>query len=70
MMAVGGVHTHFTPGGHTNQVNNREMADKEAPHRGKADFRGNRFPPALSLERAVMVKNAGHPYKIKREGSK
>ena len=67
MMAVEDVHTNFTPGGRTNQVNSREMADKETPQRGKADFGWNNFPPALSSERAVMVKNAGHPYKTKKE---
>ncbi len=67
MMAVDEVHTHFTPGGRTNQVNSRGMVGKEAPQQGKADFGGNNFPPALSSERAVIVKNAGHPHKIKKE---
>ena len=70
MMAVDEVHTHFTPGGRTNRVNSRRMADKEAPQRGDGGCGGNNFPPALSSERAVMVKNAGHPYKIKKEGAK
>jgi len=61
-MPVYEVRTHFTPGGHPIHVNRRKVADGKAPHRRKAGLGGNNFPPALSSERAVMVKNAGHPY--------
>jgi len=64
-MAVHEVHIHLTPGGRTNPVNRNEMADGGAPYRRKSGLGGNNFPPALSLERAVMVKNAGHPYYLK-----
>ncbi len=68
MMPVSEVHAH-PPSGIFSEVNSIEKASSGAPKGINWPVLGVKaFPPALAQARAVMVKNAGHPYLMKKGG--
>ncbi|KUH33070.1 hypothetical protein APY94_07315 [Thermococcus celericrescens] len=70
MTALNEVHVHSAPEGRINRVNKLNKGSNEAPIRRGATKAVKKFRQRFAKQRAVMVKNAGHPYKIKKEGSK
>ncbi len=85
MMTLQQVHTHSAPEWRLLLVNKRPEPINETPILNNAGMAVREFPPALvgskapdvlrqepqhAQARAVMVKNAGHSYKMRREGSR
>jgi len=64
MIALNEVHAHSAPEGRIDSVNKHCGGSNEAPTRRGATGAVEGFRQRFAEQRAVMVKNAGHPYRI------